>query len=224
MTQGGEGAVERLPSGRHGLPREVVVRSQRERLLRGILASVAEKGYTATSVADVIARAGVSRTTFYEFWRNKEECFLAAYDAVLDVLVSRVEAAYAEAGPWPGRVRAGVGEMLHWLSSYPELASVAIVEAMAAGSPVTDRYRAALARFTPFFEDGRRLSPHRDELPAGLSVVVVGGIASIVFDEVVEGRTEGLPKLLPEFVYWALAPFIGHDEAMAQMDAATGGS
>ncbi|MEX2195032.1 MAG: TetR/AcrR family transcriptional regulator [Thermoleophilaceae bacterium] len=218
MTPTGDGNFERLPSGRHGLTREAVERSQRERMLRSILAAVSDKGYGATSVADVIAGAGVSRTTFYEFWKDKEGCFLAAYDAVIEVLLTRVEAAYAEPGPWPERVRAGLAAFLHWLVTYPDLARVAVIEAMAAGPRATERYREAVRRFTPFFEEGRRQAPHADELPAGVPVVVVGGIAAIVFDEVVAGRTAELGEVLPELVYSALAPFLGHDQALDEMD------
>jgi AcrR family transcriptional regulator len=70
-----------LPRGRHALPRDVVLVSQSERLLEAIVDVVAEKGYAATRVADVVARAGVSRATFYQQFRDKEDCFLAAYTA-----------------------------------------------------------------------------------------------------------------------------------------------
>ena len=72
-------APDRLPRHRHPLSREDVARSQRGRILRGVAESVAAKGYSATSVADVIARAGVSRSTFYELYDGKESAFLDAY-------------------------------------------------------------------------------------------------------------------------------------------------
>ena len=67
---------ERLPSGRHGLPRAYVVRSQRERLLEAMVRVAAAKGYEATTVTDVIEVAGVSRATFYEMFDDKAACFL----------------------------------------------------------------------------------------------------------------------------------------------------
>src|SRR5882724_3806888 len=69
------GLVARLPSGRHGLAREAVVASQRGRLLDAMAEVVAEKGYQATTVADVVERAGVSRRTFYEQFPDREACF-----------------------------------------------------------------------------------------------------------------------------------------------------
>ena len=80
----------RLPSGRHGLPRETVAASQRARMIDAMAAVVAEKGYAATTVADVVERAGVSRRTFYEQFADKEACFLAAYEVGLAVVLDRI--------------------------------------------------------------------------------------------------------------------------------------
>ena len=81
-----------LPSGYTGLPRELVAASQRQRLLHGVTATVARKGYGPTTIADITRGARVSRDTFYEQFANKEACFLAAYDGLarelLDVMVT----------------------------------------------------------------------------------------------------------------------------------------
>src|SRR6185312_6723758 len=99
-----------LPRGPHGLTRDEVVASQRGRMIDAMAQTVAAKGYTATTVADVVAHAGVSRKTFYEHFADREECFLAAYDAAVDVLLGAVAERMA-AGPsseidWRERVRA----------------------------------------------------------------------------------------------------------------------
>jgi AcrR family transcriptional regulator len=72
--------AERLPRGPHGLTREQVQASQRQRLLDAVLDVVGERGYAAVTVADITTAAGVSRTTFYEQFRNKLDAFLTAYD------------------------------------------------------------------------------------------------------------------------------------------------
>src|ERR1700752_5261293 len=90
------------------LPRDVVWRSQRGRLLAAMAAAVAVKGYAGVAVADVIAQAGVSRKTFYEHFDNKEECFLAAYDAGVELILDAIDAAIADAAPEPVAIaRAG---------------------------------------------------------------------------------------------------------------------
>ena len=87
-----------------GLPRAYAVRSERERLLEAMVRMAAAKGYEATTVADVIEFAGVSQESFDEMFESKEACFLEAYDAVFDVLVAHVTAAFEAAA---GRALAG---------------------------------------------------------------------------------------------------------------------
>src|SRR3954463_13954480 len=104
-------ALRVLPRGRHAAPREVVAESQRERLLVAMADEVAAKGYANVAVADVIERAGVSRRSFYEHFTNKEDAFLAAYDAgvagLLEAIGEAEEAAAAADGTLLARARAG---------------------------------------------------------------------------------------------------------------------
>ena len=72
----------RLPPGRHGLPREFVAENQRERLLNGVVEAVAEHGYNATTIGKITDAAKISRRTFYEYFKDKEGCFLAAYEMI----------------------------------------------------------------------------------------------------------------------------------------------
>ena len=78
--------VRQLPRGRHRLTREEVTASQRGRMLEAMAEAVAEKGYTHMAVADVVSGAGVSRETFYQHFADKEDCFLAAFDLVVDAV------------------------------------------------------------------------------------------------------------------------------------------
>src|SRR3954471_4652070 len=87
--------VEQLPRGRHSLTREQVETSQRERLLLAMCEAVAERGYVATSVADVISRARVSRETFYRYFADKQACFHAAHDRGVEILLAEMGGAFA---------------------------------------------------------------------------------------------------------------------------------
>ena len=107
MERSRGGGRWRPPRGRHRLPREVVARSQRDRLLEAAIRVVAEKGYAALTIGDLTGAAGVSRTTFYELFDGKEDCFLAAYDNAVDALVRRVTAAYEGAAIGPSGRRRG---------------------------------------------------------------------------------------------------------------------
>lgn len=82
--------VRPLPRGRHRLPRDQVVSSQRARMLQGMAEAMMDKGYVNTTVSDVIKRAGVSRETFYQQFSSKADCFMTAFDTAADLLLSVV--------------------------------------------------------------------------------------------------------------------------------------
>ncbi len=187
----------------------MVARSQRERLLDAAVDVVAEKGYAATTVADLTKEAGVSRTTFYEHFEDKEACFLAAYDTAADVLARRIGAAFETEEAWPDRVRAGLAALLESLAGEPQIARLALVDVGSAGPQAQRRYRAALQRMTPFFDEGRDFAPGGRRLPANTSRMVVGAVTGLVSDEIEAGRAERLPEMLPEVLFASLVPYVG---------------
>ena len=200
-----------------------MVRSQRERLLEAMLRVAAAKGYEATTVADVIEVAGVSQEAFDSMFADKSACFLEAYDAVFDVLDAHVTSAYeAAAGePWPERVAAVLTALVELLSLEADIARMAMVEVTAAGDEVRARYRAALARFTPFLEEGREFSKQNEELPADTARFAVGGATSMIFDEIRAGRGPELKRILPDLVFAVLMPYLGPEEAEDEMRRVT---
>ena len=214
---------EQLPSGRNGLPRAYLVRSQRERLLEAMLRVAAAKGYEATTVDDVIEVAGVDRATFEEMFGDKVTCFLEAYDAVFDVLVAHVAASFEAAAdePWPERIAAGLRALVQLLANEADIARLSMVEVTAAGDDARARYRAALARFTPFLEEGRDYSSQAEELPADTARFAIGGATSMIFDEIRAGRGPELERILPDLVFAVLMPYLGPEEAEDEMRRVT---
>lgn len=201
-----------------------MVRSQRERLLEAMLRVAAAKGYEATTVADVIEVAGVSRKAFDEMFESKEACFLEAYDAVFDVLVAHVTAAFEAAAdePWPERIAAGLRALVDLLATEADIARLSMVEVTAAGDDARARYRSALARFTPFLEEGRNYSNQAEELPADTARFAIGGATSMIFDEIRAGRGPELRRILPDLVFAVLMPYLGPEEAEMEMRRVTG--
>ncbi len=207
--------LARLPPGRHGLPREFVVHNQRERLIAGLAEAIAENGYSGTTIAHITRHAAVSRRTFYEHFSSKDECFVAAYDTVMEELRERVSAAFEGAGDWPHAVKAGIGAMLEFLAAEPSLARLCMVEALVAGPVVVERYDAAIQSFVPYFQSGRegrppevlaRLSPTTEE-------ALVGGMVSLISRRIIAGKAEELEELLPDLVEFTLTPYVGSAEA-----------
>jgi AcrR family transcriptional regulator len=215
VPQAGSGKRERWrpPRGRHRLPPEVIARSQRERLLEAAVRVVSEKGYGATTIADLTREAGISRTTFYEMYEDKEACFLAAYEGAVDALVRRIAAAYEAEEGWPQRARAGLAALLEALAEDPKAARLALVDVGAAGPAAQRRYRAALQRLTPFFDEGRDFAPGGRSLPANTSRMAIGAVAGLISDELAEERAEDLPGLLSDVLFATLVPYIGPEAA-----------
>ena len=207
--------LARLPPGRHGLPREFVTRNQRERLIAGLAEAVAENGYAATTIAHITRHAAVSRRTFYEHFASKDECFIAAYDVVMEELNRRVGEAFEREQEWPQAVRAGIAAMLEFLTAEPHLARLSMVEALVAGPVVVDRYDAAIQSLVPYFAAGRE--GRSEEILAGLSPTteeaLVGGMVSLISRRVFAERTAELESLLPDLVEFTLTPYLGSAEA-----------
>ena len=211
-----------LPAGRHNLSREFVLRSQRDRMLDAMAQACASEGYGGATVAAVIAGAGVSRKTFYEQFANREDCFLAAYDAILAQFFGRVIPAYERPGPWPMRVRSAIEALLAFLAAEPAFARMCIVEVLAAGERAIERYNSAVRVLASLLDEGREQLPNPDEVPATMARTVIEGGAFLIREQILAGRTEQLKTLLPDITYAGLVPYLGQDEALrtAQADRA----
>ena len=181
--------------------------------------TAAAEGYEATTIAGVVEAAQVPRQTFDELFPNKETCFLESYDAVIDVLVAHVSAAYESAAgdPWPERIVAALRALVELLAAEADVARMAMVEVTAVGEEARLRYRASLGRFTPFLEEGRGASPQGGELPADTARFAIGGATSMIFDEVRAGRGPELRRILPDLVFAVQMPYLGPEAAEDEM-------
>jgi AcrR family transcriptional regulator len=150
-----------LPRGPHNLSREEVEFSQRARLLHAATEAVAELGYVKTTVADILARAGVSRATFYQLFRDKEDCFIAAYELnaqfVAAAMTSELETVRASGELDPlEKLEHVLGVFLAALRSAPALARVFLVEVYAAGPAAIEQRRASMEQFADIVAETHR--------------------------------------------------------------------
>jgi AcrR family transcriptional regulator len=207
--------MDRLPRGRHGLSPEFVARNQRERLISGLILTLAEVGYQKTTVSMIGRRAAVSKSDFYKHFDSKDECFLAAYDYAVDRIHTTVVGACAPdpTAEWSARVRAGITALLTLLASEPPLATVVLAEGLRAGRGIYDRYQAAVESFVPLLRDGAPDPPGSAPVPPATDEAVVGGIAALLGRRVVAGEVEDLAKLVPDVLEFALAPHLGTEGA-----------
>ena len=211
------------PRGRHKLPREVIQRSQRERMLDATMRVVAEKGYAASKLADLTGEAGISRTTFYELFADKEACFLAAYDRAAEALIGTVTAAYEAQASWPEAMRAGLARLLEAVAAEPGLARLGLVDVGAAGPAAQQRYLAAVKRVTPLFEEGRDFAPGGRALPPNTSRMAIGGVLGLVSEALVAGEAAQLPQMLDDVLGAALRPYLGDEAAAGYLEAGAQG-
>jgi AcrR family transcriptional regulator len=204
-----------LPPGRHGLPRSFVAQNQRERILAAVADVASAASYAEMTVEDIIVTAGVSRRTFYEHFKNKDDAFLAAYDEAAAELVERVVTAIEAADDFADRARAGLAAFLDFLASRPTLSRMCIVEVLAAGPGAVARRNGVMRAFAAMIEeDARRLLD--ETAPALTAETVVGGLYEVVYTRVLRGEIRELPGLLPDLVYSALLPYLGPGAADAE--------
>jgi AcrR family transcriptional regulator len=172
----------------------------RARLIEGLAAAIAEKGYAAVTIADVVRSARVSKRTFYEHFADKEACFLALYAETSDELLELIATTTASAeGPWEGRVGAAARAYFERVAGEPELIRAGLLEIQAAGPrarllrrEVQRRYAEQLRAFSQAAEAEeaglRALTP-------ALATAVVGGLNELMLDAVEAGQAARMGEL-----------------------------
>jgi AcrR family transcriptional regulator len=209
MTEGREkpgfSEPRRLPRGRHALTPEEVLADQRRRLLAALPGAVAERGYEAMSVADVVRRAGVSRNAFYRNFKDKRECFSIAQEAGHERLLEILAKPCEVGGSLEERLERSLAAALDALSSDPDLARLLFVEAPAsAGKEIALGYHGWLRRYGALLRAAAPQGSPTFSPLAEMDQVVVGGIASRIASEVLTGGATELRVLTPPLVEYAL--------------------
>jgi len=202
-----------LPAGRHGLSRDFVVQNQRERILRAVADVASVAGYSAMSVEDIIATAGVSRRTFYDHFKSKDDAFLAEYDVISGGLIERVTAVYDPSLSLAERAENCLNSVMDYFCEDPAFADMCIVEVLAAGPAAIERRDNSLRALAKIIDEAAKELPKRTLPPAITSQAIVGGIYEVMYSRILRGELEQLPGLVPDMVYALLLPFVGREDA-----------
>jgi AcrR family transcriptional regulator len=194
------------------IPVDVGALSQRQRIVDAMIDSCAEKSYSRTTIADIVSRASISRTTFYKRFADKRECFDAALDHCIEALRGVAAESHLPSDAPSEAVRKAAVATLRLMAEKPALAHLVMGEAVAVEPAVIERYRRILipALENLWHSAGKPIHPHSDPRLA------FGRAQVLIFDQIAAGRAGDLPTLLPEIVYIGLLPFAGHDEALKQ--------
>lgn len=209
--------MPRLPRGRHGLSAGVVARSQRTRILLATASVTKSKGYSSTTVADIVSSAGVAKEAFYRHFSDKEEAFLEAQQHPTQHVLDTLVVAYFSAEQWPERIWRGLRTLLELIAGNPILAHLRLVECYAAGPAAIRRAEDITRSFTIFLEEGYSQREQARELPRLCSQTISGAIFEVIQREVGAGRVAEIPRLLPQLAYISIAPFLGPEEAIERV-------
>ena len=174
--------------------------SHRERLTEGLAATIAEKGYAAATIADVVAHARVSKRTFYEHFADKEACFLALYSETSDELLAVIADAVARTeGGWDERLATAARAYFERVASEPALIRTGLIEIQAAG-PAARRLRREVQRryagmLRALTEEAAAEEPAITPLSPILATAVVGGIDELMLEAVEAGQERRMAEL-----------------------------
>ncbi len=207
---------ERLPAGLEQLPEPLVEHSQRERILNAMARSCAAKGYGATTIADVCAGGRVSRATFYELFKDKEDCFHAAMELSLADAMGRIVAVYSPDKPWATMVRDAAAAFLELLAGRPTFARMALVEAPASGERAFELYASGKRVLQSLLERGRDDPVEETAIPSSAGRAALSAAESLIVGQILAGNARRLPELLPDVVYITTVPYLGQEEALRQ--------
>ncbi|HEY0516802.1 MAG TPA: helix-turn-helix domain-containing protein [Solirubrobacteraceae bacterium] len=213
LTPAAPAPLPALPRGRHGLPAAAVARSQRTRILVATAAATSAKGYANTTVADIVAEAGVAKEAFYRHFADKEQAFLEAQRHANEAILDRVAEAYFSAEQWPARVWQGLRRLLELIAESPTFSHLRLIEAYRAGAASTRLADGMSRSFSIFIEEGYHYRRDAEQLPKLCSQFISGAILETIQREVALGDTSEILRRLPQLAYLAIAPFAGPADA-----------
>ncbi|HXM86621.1 MAG TPA: TetR/AcrR family transcriptional regulator [Solirubrobacteraceae bacterium] len=204
----------RLPSGRHDLPRDLVVKSQRERIVDATAEIVAEKGFARLTIPEIASRANVSHETFYEMYPTKHDAFLGAQKIGLHQALRVTADAYdGRHGDWPQGVATGLQALIDYVCSEPDHAHLTLVDTFGASPQAIEIRERALGAFAEYLRPGYDHAPAHVEVPRIAGEAVAGGIWQILHHYIEHDRVDELCEAAPQLIYLTLSPFTGPEAA-----------
>jgi AcrR family transcriptional regulator len=206
----------RRPAAVNGSAHAQIVEIQRARILAATFDVVCERGIACVSVADIVERSGVSRRTFYEVFSDRDDCFLAAFEAALESARAAALPAYLAEGKWHERIRAGLVALLSFLDGEPKTAQLLVCESLSGGAKMLRRRTQALALLTDVVEEGRGQVGALDPPPL-TAESLVGGALSVIHARLGAGG-EPLVGLTNQLMSMIVLPYLGPSAARKELE------
>lgn len=200
-----------LPRGPHGLDREVVLASQRSRLLSAFVEVAGEKGFHAATIQDIVGRAGTAKRTFYEHFRDKDECFTQAFVVGSSGLVAAIVQAAEPVEDPIERIAVGTRAYLEYLVSHAAFSRFFLIEGPAVDPGVSDTWIGWVESLADVLVVWRRESrqnhPEVPEMSRMQALAVISAINEVARITVYRKGVEGIPAIADELVNLAVALF-----------------
>lgn len=204
-----------IPSGLDDLPQDVVPRTDRDRIMRGVAEAIMAGGYEQVTVEEICSRAGVPRETFDRLFRGKDDALLAAATTLLGEIVAIVSNRLSPDKPLQQIVQDALAAVLALLAQRPLHAHIIFVEGRTLTPAVRQVYNSGVGVLMSLLDQVRIDGPTDTPSPAIAARAACGSVGMAIRCEVLSGRAERLPELLPGALYTFLVPFLGQDQALA---------
>jgi AcrR family transcriptional regulator len=199
------------------LERERVAEVQRARMLGAMVDLTREQGAERVTVAHVVARAGVSRRTFYELFDDREACLLAALDESLARITEAVLPAYRGEQGWIERIRAALTAMLAFFDEEPGMAALCVVDALGAGPEALARRARVIDVLVSAVDRGRREASTPNALNRMTAEGVVGAVLGVLHTRLRELDLKPLLPLRGQLMSMIVLPYLGPGVAAAEL-------
>jgi AcrR family transcriptional regulator len=194
-----------ITGGLRGLAPDHIARNQKRRLEAAMVEAVARHGYAGTTLRELVRLAGVSKTTFYEHFDSKQECFLATFDEIISQVTERVSARYRDEGDFRDRLVAALSCFMAVTVNEPDAAMLTAVESLTLGEAGVAHRERGSAAFELMISQSFEHSPSEIEVPPITIRAIAAGIRGVVYRRLRTGTVEELPGLVDDLVDWALS-------------------
>jgi AcrR family transcriptional regulator len=193
------------------------LREERQRIVAAMVELIAEQGYKATTVKQLLERAGVTRADFRRSFAGKRACFLAAYEELSKRFSRHVFAAFEGEEEWRDGLRAAAYAAADWIAEHPLEARYAVIEMVAAGEFAQERREATLRGFVDLIDAGREQLDKPDSVSRAMADGVVGGILGILTKTLRRGARVSAGDIVPDLMFVAVRPYLGHEVAREEL-------
>jgi AcrR family transcriptional regulator len=187
-------------------------------MLDAVVKIMADGGYEEMSVARISGVAGVSRRTFYDLFEDREDCFLAAFDALVARAAKLMAASYAHANGWLDQTRRALLALLEFLDSEPGVCALLVVDALKAGPRVQKRRAQILGDLSRVLQENAPPSKTGKELPALMGEGVAASVFSVIHSRLFSAPPAAMAGLLNPLMAMIVLPYLGTAAAHRELE------